>query len=110
MGKIVEKTELEIPKSFTAYALIGLVGKTFGLPPRRLRLIWETGDWMAPAKGVADGLVEEESDSESDSGESGDEREARERVMREVEIVPGTRVVGTWIDGKEAVIRVEIRS
>ncbi|KAJ9647769.1 hypothetical protein H2199_001543 [Coniosporium tulheliwenetii] len=41
---------IEVPKRFTAYAVLGLVGKHLGLPPIKLRLVWETGEWDPPAK------------------------------------------------------------
>ncbi|KAF2472274.1 tubulin-specific chaperone E [Lindgomyces ingoldianus] len=114
----VERIEAEVPTSFTAYSLLGFVAKEFSLPPRKLRLVWETGDWMLASRALHDVAEEEwDSESESESGSSrsgGDdgvelERDGGERVMREVEIVPGTKLVGTWIDGMEAVIRVEMR-
>lgn len=47
-------------------------------------------------------ILDDDWDSEDSDAEMG-----MERVMREVEIVPGTRSIGTWIDGVEAVVRVE---
>ncbi|KAJ4354561.1 uncharacterized protein N0V89_006298 [Didymosphaeria variabile] len=96
-----QQVELEIPGRCTAYTLIGMVSREFKTKPMGMRLVWETGDWMPAPKGVE----EEDNDSESE-----DEEESEVgRVMREVEIVPGTRSVGTWIDGMEATIRVELR-
>ncbi|KAF2018686.1 tubulin-specific chaperone E [Aaosphaeria arxii CBS 175.79] len=99
--------EIEIPRSSTVYTVLGLVGKHYGFAPRRCKLIWETGDWM-PATGASDSI---DGDSASESGEDGENRTADkvkgESVMREVEIVPGTRSIGTWIDGREAFVRIE---
>jgi hypothetical protein len=69
----------------------------------RCRLLWETGDWM-PAKS----LVADFGADEWDSDDSDDEARV-DREMREVEIVPGTRSIGTWIDGSTATVRVEVR-
>jgi len=96
--------ETEVPVHCTAYTVLGIVGKRFGVPPLKCRLIWETGDWMSARKTMADG-VDEEWDSDDSEAEIG-----MQRVLREVEIVPGTRSIGTWIDGTEAVVRVEAKS
>ncbi|KAF2746512.1 tubulin-specific chaperone E [Sporormia fimetaria CBS 119925] len=104
------KFETEIPKSCTAYTLLGVVGKHFGISPIKCRLIWETGDWLpAPRdEDTADSDWESDSDGEGADTEDGG-KSAREKVMREVEIVPGTRAVGNWVDGMEVTVRVEVR-
>lgn len=98
-GKDVWKTE--IPKSFNIYAVLGVVGKHFGLAPLTLRLTWETGE-RDPAHGAAYQGPEwwDSSDEEDTTAVSGD------WVEREVELVPGTRAVGTYVEGKEATVRV----
>ncbi|KAF2793341.1 RNI-like protein [Melanomma pulvis-pyrius CBS 109.77] len=106
-GKDAEKFEAEIPMSFTAYSLLGVVGKRFGIKPMSCRLVCETGDWMPAPR--TDDMAEEYWDSEDSGEEEVKEKSGAESVMREVEIVPGTRAVGTWIDGMEAVVRVEMR-
>ena len=93
----------EIPMSFTAYTVLGMVGKHFGIMPMKCKLLWETGDWMPAKSNVANF-----DDDDWDSDDSEDEARMN-RVMREVEIVPGTRSIGTWIDGSEATVRVEIK-
>ncbi|KAH7414263.1 tubulin-specific chaperone E [Phaeosphaeria sp. MPI-PUGE-AT-0046c] len=94
--------EAEIPMSCTAYTVLGMVGKHFGIQPTECKLLWETGDWM-PAKSTVVDFDEDEWDSEDS------EKEGKvDRIMREVEVVPGTRSIGTWVDGSEAIIRVEI--
>lgn len=98
-----ETYETEIPVSCTAYTVVGIVGKQFGIKPLKCKLVWETGDWISANKSMAD-LGED--DWHSDDSE--DERGA-DRIMREVEIVPGTRSIGTWIDGSEATVRVEVK-
>jgi len=92
--------------SFTVYSALGIVGKKFGLPPMKLRLIWETGDWVPAGQDAL--AVDTAWDSES-SGDEGDKEMGTERVSREVELVAGTRTVGTWVDGVEANVRVELR-
>lgn len=96
--------ELEIPARCTAYTLIGMASRTFGIKPTGLRLVWETGDWVPAPRGDVRADLESESEDEEDDEENG-----AGRVAREVEIVPGTRSVGTWIEGMEATIRVELR-
>ena len=100
--------EVEVPVGFTSYSLHGVVGKELGLKPLKLKLIWETGDWM-PASHQFDINKEESWDSESSDDEIKESTQRTEMVMREVEIVPGTRLVGTWVDGMEAVVRVELK-
>lgn len=94
--------EAEIPMSCTAYTVLGMVGRHFGIKPMECKLLWETGDWM-PAKSAMVDFDEDEWDSEDSEKE-----DKMDRVMREVEVVPGTRSIGTWIDGSDAVVRVEI--
>jgi hypothetical protein len=104
-----KRIEAEIPMSCTAYTLLGIVGKEFNIPPRKCRLIWETGDWM-PAPRTEDVEDEDWASESSDEDDTGSEKEiGKEMMMREVEIVPGTRAAGNWIEGKEATVRVEVR-
>ncbi|OCL12900.1 tubulin-specific chaperone-like protein E [Glonium stellatum] len=96
----------EIPTGFTVYSALGIVGKKFGLPPMKLRLVWETGDWVpAGWDALAVGTA-----WDSESSEEEDEKGLGvERIPREVELVAGTRTVGTWVDGVEANVRVELK-
>lgn len=96
--------EVEIPMGCTAYTVLGVVGKQFGFVPMDCRLVWETGDWM-PARRTMAEVDDEDFDSDDTEGET-----ATSKVMREVEITPGTRSIGTWIDGTEATVRVELRN
>ncbi|KAH3960362.1 hypothetical protein HBI25_223180 [Parastagonospora nodorum] len=95
------KYDAEIPMNCTAYTVLGMVGKHFDIMPYDCKLVWETGDWMLAKSNVA---AYEDNDWDSDDSEDEDKAE---RVMREVEIVPGTRSIATWIDGSEATVRVE---
>jgi hypothetical protein len=96
--------ETEIPTGSTAYTTLGVVGKHFGIKPIKCRLIWETGDWISIRKRATE-IVDDDCDSEDSEAEIG-----MERVMREVEVMPGTRSIGTWIDGTEATVRVEVQN
>jgi hypothetical protein len=98
-----ETFETEIPMSCTAYTVLGIVGKHFGIKPLQCRLVWETGDWMSARKTMTD-IGDEDWDSDDSEAEIG-----MERIMREVEVVPGTRSIGTWVDGTEATVRVEVK-
>lgn len=115
----VGKRSIEIPKSFDIYAVKGIAGKLFGLPPLKLRLVWETGEWDPVA-----GFDDEAGDS-SDEEEMEAERGRREEagaptseapqfasrggrwVKREVELKSGPRQFGYCVDGLEVRIRVE---
>ncbi|KAF3053193.1 hypothetical protein E8E11_011620 [Didymella keratinophila] len=99
-----ETRDVEIPMSCTVYTVLGIVGKLFGAVPRDCRLVWETGDWMLARRTMAE-VEDEERDSEDSDSEA-----ATSKVMREVEIMPGTRSIGTWIDGMEATVRVELKN
>jgi hypothetical protein len=104
--------EAEIPKSCTAYTLLGIVGRRIGIPPMKCKLVWETGDWM-PAPRTEDATADEEWESEhsDEDDEEGVEKEGvgKQKIMREVEIVPGTKAAGNWVDSMEAVVRIEMR-
>ncbi|KAF5669227.1 PAC2-like protein [Fusarium heterosporum] len=60
----------KIPSSFDIYAVKGVAGRLFNLPPLKLRLIWETGEWD-PVAGF--------DDQEGDSSDEEDAEEERER-------------------------------
>jgi hypothetical protein len=104
----------EIPKSFDVYRVKGIVGKMFGVSPLAVRLIWETGEWDPVG-----GYEEEEESSDDDEKLEEDEKTTRHdkqavretgRLMkREVEIEESTRIIGNYVDGLEAVVRVELR-
>lgn len=96
----------EIPKSFDIYRVKGLVGQRFGIQPLKLRLIWETGEWD-PVAGYEDEGEAYDDDAEANTeAQSGPEN--GRMVRREVELEDGTRQIGNWVDGSEAIIRVEI--
>ncbi|KAJ4417757.1 hypothetical protein N0V85_001728 [Neurospora sp. IMI 360204] len=112
---------VQIPKSFDIYAVKGISGRMFGLPPLKLRLVWETGEWD-PVGGFddddGDSSEDEEieaererrqDDSASLAGTSIAGKKGGRFVRREVELKDGPRQFGYCVDGLEAKIRVELR-
>lgn len=99
--------EVELPKSLSIYSVQGIVGKHFGLRPWTLRLVWETGEWDF-SKPREQEHGDEEWDSEDDDGQEANL--GYERVKRMVELVPGTRTIGSWVEGSEVGVRVEVRT
>jgi Leucine-rich repeat (LRR) protein len=109
-AQALQNFETEIPKSFSVYSVLGIVGKHFGLPPMKLNLIYETAEWDVVDKGAnsaEDGLWDSEEESGDEGGGSSVDWGGR-RVRREIEILAGTRGIGSWVDGPEADIRVEM--
>lgn len=101
-GKEVKEFSVELPRGFAVYSMLGVVGKRLDLPPLKLRLFWETGDWVPVGEeGVAD-IEEWDSSDEEDVGAE------KQSVVREVEWVAGTKMVGTWVEGMTARVRVEL--
>lgn len=119
------KVTTRIPKSFDIYRVKSMAGKLFGLPPLKLRLVWETGEWDPVA-----GFDEQDGDSSEDE-ELEAERERRDGeeegassvggvshsggksggrwVKREVELKDGPRQFGYCVDGLDVRVRVESR-
>ncbi|KAL8784633.1 MAG: hypothetical protein Q9195_008962 [Heterodermia aff. obscurata] len=92
------RIQKRLPRTLGIYALKGLVGRLFALRPMSLRLVWETGEWD-PVPGSLDDEDEDDDDT----------RDRSKWARREIELVDGTRDVGFWIEGAEAVVRVELR-
>lgn len=86
---------MDLPRSFTVYNVLGLVGRHFGQSPTLLKLIWETGEDAAVAVG-----------DELDVGGSTTQRQ-QSPGSRDEALIPRTRNLGTWIDASEADIRIE---
>lgn len=103
-----KRIEVEIPRSCSAYTLLGIVGQKFSIPPKKCKLIWETGDWV-PAPRIED-IESDNWDSASSDEEADHEKDVgRNMIMREVEIVPGTKAVGNWVEGQDVTVRVEVK-
>ncbi|KAF7185250.1 Tubulin-specific chaperone E [Pseudocercospora fuligena] len=96
----------EVPKSFNVYTLLGMVGKKLGISPLKLRLVSETGEKDPVGRNTGDGSVEW---WDSDEDEAVVMTDGADLVSREVELVAGTRALGTYIEGREARVRVEAR-
>ncbi|EME49026.1 hypothetical protein DOTSEDRAFT_19505 [Dothistroma septosporum NZE10] len=95
-----------VPKSIDVYALFGIAGKRLGVMPLKLRLILETGEHDPVGSNMSF-----EGPEWWDSSDEEDDRPAADHgfVAREVELVPGTRAIGTYFDGPGAQIRVELK-
>jgi len=93
----------ELPKSLSIYAVLGIVGKQFDLLPMSLRLVWETGEKerVKPRANAWTGV------QEWDSSDDEAEEDGQGWQEREVELVAGTRAIGTVVESAKAVIRVE---
>lgn len=94
-----------IPKAFPIYAVLGLVAKRLREMPLDLRLILETNEQdPVGMNGPYNG---------PEWWDSSDEEEERDGsgnwIKREVELVASTRALSTYIDGHEAVVRVEAK-
>ncbi|EME89478.1 uncharacterized protein MYCFIDRAFT_210106 [Pseudocercospora fijiensis CIRAD86] len=94
----------EVPKSFNVYTLLGMVGRRLGISPLKLRLVLETGEKDPIGKNNGDGTLEW---WDSDEDEAVVMDDGANLVAREVELVAGTRALGTYIEGREVSIRVE---
>lgn len=101
----VRSWKCEVPKSFTIFALLGIVGKRLCISPLKLRLVWESGE-KDPTTGTSDGSVQW---WDSDDDEAVVVSNAADLVSREVELVAGTRAVGSYIESGKANVRVETR-
>jgi hypothetical protein len=96
----------ELPKSFDIYFVLGRVGKKLGILPLDLRLIWETGEWDPAQRSTGQTEIEE---WDSDDEEVDNLDAHGELVKREVELVAGTRALGTYVEGREARVRIEVK-
>ena len=87
------------------YAVLGIVGKHFGLLPLQVQLTWETGEKervrLPPNTWTGVAEWDSSDDEAEDHGEGWQNRE--------VVLVAGTRPLGSVVEGAEAIIRVELR-
>jgi len=104
-SRVAKEIILELPRSLSIYSVLGIVGKRIGILPMDLSLVWETGekDPVTPAIKGKQGVQEWDSEDEDDGNATA------QWVDREIELVPGTRPIGTVIERPEARIRVLIR-
>lgn len=83
-----------------------MIGKKLNAMPLDLRLVWETGEEdPLGIDGGYEGIVEWDSDEDEEQT-----KPMMDKVAREVELIPGTRTLGTYIEGREANVRVEMRN
>ncbi|KAK1074641.1 hypothetical protein LTR74_000884 [Friedmanniomyces endolithicus] len=103
----------ELPKSLSVYALLGIVGKKLGIMPLRLRLVLETGERDPVARESASYQGPDwwcsDSEDEDDCLPANGVDERTSWAMREVEMLAGTRAIGTYVEGAEARVSVEAR-
>ena len=94
----------ELPKSFDVYAILGTVGKELDVSPMTLALVLETGerDPVARDSGYAGPEWWDSDDEEVDT-----DADKEDWTIREIELVPGTRVLGTYVEGREARMKVK---
>ncbi|KAK4960705.1 hypothetical protein LTR28_005010, partial [Elasticomyces elasticus] len=100
----------EIPKSFSIYNVLGMVGKHYGMPPMQLRLVLETGEQDPAARKMGGTYQVDEWDSSDEEVDATGGLNAREGIMwveREEEMVAGSRAVGTYVEGTSGKVRVE---
>ena len=117
---ILEKSA-SIPRTISCYALQGIVGRLFSLPPpftTTIRLFYKTNEWdpVAGTDGEDDGwsVSEDDDDDDDEKEEEGEDRERRrwtkkekgKMVMRTEELVASTKPVGDWVTEKEARVKV----
>ncbi|KAI4719861.1 hypothetical protein E4T48_03902 [Aureobasidium sp. EXF-10727] len=95
---------VEIPKACSIYKVHGILGRRLNVEPTHLRLILETGEKDRVDMATWNGVEEWDSD-EDDAEEVGEQWKEREE-----ELVPGTRPLGTFVDGSKARIRVEFKT
>jgi hypothetical protein len=96
----------EIPKSFDIYRAKGIIGDLFKIDPWHLKLTWETGEWD-PVGGYTEAEVGGDEEEDADFEEEAT-RENGRMVKREVELKNSTRLVGNYVDGNVATVRVEL--
>ncbi|RDW66289.1 hypothetical protein BP6252_09924 [Coleophoma cylindrospora] len=97
---------IEVPKAFSIYRAKGIVGKQFGLPAMKIRLVLETGDWQPDPDYHLESDDENRIDQAGADQPGGDPRGIWNK--REVEIEDSTREIGFVVDGLEGTVRVEL--
>ena len=103
----------EVPKSFSIYEVLGLVGKKLGIMPLDLRLMLETdeSDMLGPSSDYSgpDWWCSDSEDSDDLDGGAGRKGAPVSLKVRLVELTAGTRAIGTYAEGPQTQIRVEAR-
>ncbi|QDS74675.1 hypothetical protein FKW77_009537 [Venturia effusa] len=99
-----ETYKFEFPKSLSIYAVLGLLAAHYELSPLRLRIIWETNEWKVPDSTSRTDNEDECWDSEGE--EEAEDKTAKTREKRMLELSAGTRTLGDCIEGHEAHVRI----
>lgn len=100
----------KIPRSFSIYEVIGLVGKRLKVMPLKLRLLLETNENLAHEQQEYHGPEWWDSDEDEapQACSGGEERNVKANAgPSTIALLPGTRALGTYIDGSSARIRIE---
>jgi len=102
----------QLPKTITIYTLLSIVGKQLGVMPLRLRLMFETGEHDPVGRGgqldAYNGPEWWDSDDEDSQTQHDPEAGAAQWLPREVHLVAGMGALGTYVEGTEATVRVEV--
>ena len=115
-GNILEKSA-SIPLTTSTYALQGIVGRLFSLPPpftTTIRLFYETNEWdpVATKYGADDDdgwSVSEDDDDNNDNDREARNKKKREKgkmIRRTEELIGSTKPVGDWVTAKSARVKV----
>ena len=107
--EIQSPLRIELPKSLSIYSLLGLIGKRLNILPSSFRLIWETGE-RGPAGSATDKMQTVQEVQEWDSEDEDDDGQPEAWVERTVELMPGTRPLGTIIEKREATISIVLKN
>ncbi|TID21850.1 tubulin-specific chaperone-like protein E [Venturia nashicola] len=97
----------ELPKSLSIYAVLGVLGRHYGLSPMKTRIIWRKNEWEITNPVKIDG--------EDGLWDSEDEQDGQEKAAKgidkkmEVELYAGTKSIGDWIEGHEAHVHIASR-
>ena len=116
--KIFERS-MQIPLTTSIYALKGIVGRLFSIPPpfpSRIRLIYETGEWdpiVDSNKDDSAWIRDDEDDNEREDPDGQRARYLRSMYrenfqMREEELVSSTKRIGDYVNTRKARVRVDI--
>lgn len=111
-GAEAKSWRMKVPKAMDVYGVLGLVGRSMGVSPLELRLFVETGEVEVGARDCAYAGPEWwDSDDEGDESvvEIKGEMDVDELKREQVELVPGTRALGTYVEGRSAVVEVRVK-
>lgn len=102
----VSSFQLELPKSLTVYATLGIVGRKLGLEPMLLKLVWKTDELDVVRLDEEDDDDFEGTLPESDPSLSAHENGTNTKYRQEV-LLPRIRQLDSWLDGRTANIQIK---